>query len=41
VPTALWLAALPAGGPTGRFFRFMGELPILPDTAMDFTSGAA
>ena len=41
VPTALWLAALPADGPTGRFFRFMGELPILPDTAMDFTSGPA
>jgi NAD(P)-dependent dehydrogenase (short-subunit alcohol dehydrogenase family) len=39
VPTALWLAALPKGGPTGRFFRFMGELPILPQTEMDFTSG--
>ncbi len=39
VPTALWLASLPAGGPTGRFFRFIGELPILPQTEMDFTSG--
>lgn len=40
VPTALWLASLPPDGPSGRFFRFMGELPILPQTEMDFTSGA-
>ena len=39
VPTALWLASLPHDGPTGRFFRFMGEIPILPATDVDFHSG--
>ena len=39
VPTALWLAALPAGGPTGRFYRFMEELPMLPAHDMDFLAG--
>lgn len=39
VPTALWLASLPAGGPTGRFFRFMEEIPIVPVTDVDFSAG--
>ena len=39
VPTAVWLAALPAGGPTGRFYRFMEELPMLPQHDRDFMSG--
>ena len=39
VPTALWLATLPDDGPTGRFYRFMEELPILPATDTDFSSG--
>jgi NAD(P)-dependent dehydrogenase (short-subunit alcohol dehydrogenase family) len=39
VPTALWLASLPDDGPSGRFFRFMEEIPILPDTDVDFSAG--
>ncbi len=39
VPTALWLASLPDDGPTGRFYRFMEEIPILPPTDVDFSSG--
>lgn len=39
VPTAVWLAALPAEGPTGRFYRFMEELPMLPEHDRDFMSG--
>jgi len=39
VPTALFLASLPPGGPTGRFYRFMDELPMLPKHEMDFLAG--
>ena len=39
VPTALWLASLPDDGPSGRFFRFMGEIPIVPVTDVDFSAG--
>ena len=39
VPTAVRLASLPEGGPTGRFFRFERELPMLPSTEVDFQSG--
>ncbi len=38
VPTAVWLAALPDGGPTGRFYRFMQELPMLPEIDLDWKS---
>ncbi len=38
VPTAVWLASLPDDGPTGRFFRFMQELPMLPDIDLDWSS---
>ena len=38
VPTAVWLASLPDGGPTGRFYRFMQELPMLPDIDLDWKS---
>ena len=38
VPTAVWLASLPNGGPTGRFYRFMQELPMLPDIDLDWKS---
>ena len=38
VPTAVWLASLPDGGPTGRFYRFMQELPMLPDIDLDWNS---
>ncbi len=38
VPTAVWLASLPDGGPTGRFYRFMLELPMLPDIDLDWSS---
>ena len=38
VPTAVWLASLPDGGPTGRFYRFMQELPMLPDLDLDWKS---
>ena len=31
VPTALWLASLPDDGPTGRQYRFMREMPMLPE----------
>ena len=31
VPTALLLASLPTGGPSGRFYRFMKELAVIPD----------
>ena len=31
VPTALLLASLPTGGPSGRFYRFMKELTVIPD----------
>ncbi len=31
VPTALWLASLPDDGPTGRQYRFMREIPMLPE----------
>lgn len=39
VPTALWLASLPDDGPSGRFYRFMEEIPILPATEVDFGAG--
>lgn len=39
VPTAIWLASLPGDGPTGRFYRFMKELPIVPDVEVDFRAG--
>ena len=32
VPTAIELASLPAGGPSGRFFRFQEEVTVIPDT---------
>lgn len=38
VPTAVWLASLPDGGPTGRFYRFMQELPMLPEIDLDWKS---
>ena len=38
VPTAVWLASLPDGGPTGRFYRFMQELPMLPEIDVDWKS---
>ncbi len=38
VPTAVWLASLPDGGPTGRFYRFMQELPMLPVIDLDWKS---
>ena len=38
VPTAVWLASLPDGGPTGRFYRFMLELPMLPEIDLDWKS---
>lgn len=38
VPTAVWLASLPDAGPTGRFYRFMQELPMLPDIDLDWKS---
>ena len=38
VPTAVWLASLPDGGPTGRFYRFMLEMPMLPDIDVDWSS---
>ncbi|MYD92687.1 MAG: SDR family oxidoreductase [Chloroflexi bacterium] len=38
VPTAVWLASLPDGGPTGRFYRFMQELPMLPQIDLDWKS---
>lgn len=38
VPTAVWLASLPDGGPTGRFYRFMRELPMLPEVDLDWKS---
>ena len=38
VPTAIWLASLPANGPNGRFFRFDEEIPIVPTTHIDFRS---
>jgi len=31
VPTALLLASLPTGGPSGLFYRFMKELTVIPD----------
>jgi 3-oxoacyl-[acyl-carrier protein] reductase len=31
VPTAVELASLPDGGPSGRFFRFQQELEVIPD----------
>ena len=31
VPTAIELASLPAGGPSGRFFRFQGEVEVIPE----------
>ncbi|MAG34640.1 MAG: short-chain dehydrogenase [Dehalococcoidia bacterium] len=39
VPTAVWLAALPTGGPTGKFYRFMQEMAMLPEHDMDFLAG--
>jgi len=30
-PTAIELASLPAGGPSGRFFRFQGEVEVIPE----------
>lgn len=38
VPTAVWLASLPDGGPAGRFYRFMEELPMLPGIDLDWSS---
>jgi NAD(P)-dependent dehydrogenase (short-subunit alcohol dehydrogenase family) len=38
VPTAVWLASLPDDGPTGRFYRFMQELPMLPEIDLDWKS---
>ncbi len=40
VPTALWLASLPDGGPTGRFYRHMREVPMLPATGVDWLGAA-
>ena len=31
VPTAVYLASLPAGGPSGQFFRFMESFEVIPD----------
>lgn len=31
VPTAVFLASLPAGGPNGEFFRFMESFEVIPD----------
>ena len=31
VPTALLLASLPTGEPSGLFYRFMKELSMIPD----------
>ena len=31
VPTAVFLASLPDGGPNGRFFRFLKEMEVIPD----------
>jgi len=31
VPTAVELASLPDGGPSGRFFRFQQEMEVIPD----------
>ena len=39
VSTAVWLAALPIGGPTGRFYRFLEELPMLAENAPDHRAG--
>ena len=39
VPTAVWLASLPTGGPTGRFYRFLEELPMLPEHDIDYLAG--
>ena len=33
VPTAIDLASLPEGGPSGRFFRFQEEVTVIPDTS--------
>ena len=38
VPTAVWLASLPDGGPTGRFYRFMQEMPMVPEIDLDWSS---
>jgi len=39
VPTALLLASLPTGGPSGRFYRFMKELTVIPDlSGLDWQS---
>ncbi|MBM4436244.1 MAG: SDR family oxidoreductase [Actinobacteria bacterium] len=38
VPTAIFLAALPDDGPTGRFFRFMQELPVVPAISIDWSA---
>ena len=37
VPTAVWLAALPNDGPSGRFYRFMQEYPMLPAVDLDWS----
>jgi 3-oxoacyl-[acyl-carrier protein] reductase len=31
VPTALLLASLPTGGPSGKFYRFMKEVTVIPE----------
>ena len=38
VPTAVWLASIPDDGPTGRFFRFMEEYPMLPEINLDWSA---
>jgi 3-oxoacyl-[acyl-carrier protein] reductase len=38
VPTAVWLASLPDDGPSGRFFRFMQEYPMLPEIDLDWSA---
>ena len=38
VPTAVWIASLPDDGPTGRFFRFMQEHPMLPMIDIDWSA---